>query len=198
MAPRFVIIGGGPAGNTAATHAARLGAEVTLVERDVVGGAAHLWDCIPSKAMIATGGAMSFQRRIGGMGLHDGDPELDFQLIRHRISEITGKLQHNVSQLLASQGVRIINGSGRLKGPHEVVAETAAGVAVWTAIFRYYRNTDKRNDYEHEVGIVAQPVTGSDQKVDEVRGTRRKRIEGDNVANYRQRVQRIPSDPEPQ
>src|SRR5437588_3809089 len=99
MAVRFVIIGGGPAGNSAATHAARLGADVTLVERDIVGGAAHLWDCIPSKAMIATGGAMSFQRRIGGMGLHEGSPELDFEAIRSRIAEITGKLQHNVSRL---------------------------------------------------------------------------------------------------
>jgi pyruvate/2-oxoglutarate dehydrogenase complex dihydrolipoamide dehydrogenase (E3) component len=128
MALRFVIIGGGPAGNTAATHAARLGAEVTLIERDVVGGAAHLWDCIPSKAMIATGGAMSFQRRIGGMGLTDSAPVLDFEAIRARIAEITGKLQSNVSQLLDSQGVRIINGSARLKGPHEVVVDTASGV----------------------------------------------------------------------
>src|SRR5690348_16889207 len=128
MPTRFVIVGGGPAGNTAATHAARLGAEVTLVERDIVGGAAHLWDCIPSKAMIATGGAMSFQRRIGGMGLHEGTPELDFDAIRARIGQITGKLQHNISQLLDSQGVRIVNGTGRLKGPHEVVVDTATGV----------------------------------------------------------------------
>ena len=69
MARRFVIIGGGPAGNQAATNAARLGAEVTLIERDIVGGAAHLWDCIPSKAMIATGGAMYDQRRAPSMGL---------------------------------------------------------------------------------------------------------------------------------
>ncbi|HEY7069666.1 MAG TPA: FAD-dependent oxidoreductase, partial [Acidimicrobiales bacterium] len=48
MPLRFVIIGGGPAGNTAATTAARLGAEVTMIERDIVGGAAHLLDCIPS------------------------------------------------------------------------------------------------------------------------------------------------------
>src|SRR6476620_2869694 len=58
MVRRFVVIGGGPAGNQAATNAARFGAEVTLIERDIVGGAAHLWDCIPSKAMIATGGAL--------------------------------------------------------------------------------------------------------------------------------------------
>ena len=55
---RVVIIGGGPAGNTAATVAASIGAEVTMIERDIVGGAAHLWDCIPSKAMIATGGQL--------------------------------------------------------------------------------------------------------------------------------------------
>ncbi|MFM8862187.1 MAG: FAD-dependent oxidoreductase, partial [Acidimicrobiia bacterium] len=57
MPHRFVIIGGGPAGNTAATYAARFGAQVTMIESDLVGGAAHLRDCIPSKAMIATGSA---------------------------------------------------------------------------------------------------------------------------------------------
>ena len=67
MALDFVIIGGGPAGHTAATHAARLGARVTIIERDIVGGAAHLWDCIPSKAMIATGGAMALTKRAEAM-----------------------------------------------------------------------------------------------------------------------------------
>src|SRR5260370_46384 len=62
MAVRVVILGGGPAGNTAATYAARLGAEVTLIQRDVAGGAAHPWDCIPSKTMNATGGPMSLAR----------------------------------------------------------------------------------------------------------------------------------------
>ena len=69
MPLHFVIIGGGPAGTTAATYGARLGARVTVVERDILGGAANLWDCIPSKTMIATGGAMSFPRRATGMGL---------------------------------------------------------------------------------------------------------------------------------
>ena len=69
MTRRLVIIGGGPGGNTAATVAATFGADVTLVERDVVGGAAHLWDCIPSKAMIATGGELANLRRAHAMGL---------------------------------------------------------------------------------------------------------------------------------
>ena len=129
MPLRFVIIGGGPAGNTAATTAARLGAEVTLIERDIVGGAAHLRDCIPSKAMIATGGAMGDVDASHGMGLAVGDPELDLEGLRHRIKSIEARLEHNVVDLLRSQGVRMIQGTGRLKGPHEVVVETAEGVA---------------------------------------------------------------------
>ena len=71
---RFVIIGGGPGGNTAATVAASLGAEVTLIERDVIGGAAHLWDCIPSKAMVATGNELAELARANTMGLEAERP----------------------------------------------------------------------------------------------------------------------------
>ena len=122
MPIRFVIVGGGPAGNSAATHAARLGADVTLVERDVIGGAAHLWDCIPSKAMIATGGAMSFARRSELFGLQDETPpQLDAAAVKARLADIESHLHNSIVELLRSQDVRMINGVGRLKGPHEVV-----------------------------------------------------------------------------
>jgi len=124
---RFVIIGGGPAGNQAATMAARLGAEVTLVERDIVGGAAHLWDCIPSKAMIATGGAISFARRSAGMGLARGEAAIDFGALKHRITGIEDHLNRSVVDLLSSQGVRMMRGEGRLVGPHEVAVDTGVG-----------------------------------------------------------------------
>ncbi len=127
MAVRFVIIGGGPAGNQAATHAARLGAEVTLVERDVIGGAAHLWDCIPSKTMIATGGAVSFAKRIEGMGLEHLAPELDTASLRTRISGIVERLQSSVTTQLASQGIRMIRGTARVTGLHEVTVSQADG-----------------------------------------------------------------------
>jgi dihydrolipoamide dehydrogenase len=128
VAVKLVILGGGPGGNTAATYAARLGADVTLIERDIVGGAAHLWDCIPSKTMIATGGAMSFSKRIEGMGLSHQDASLDLDAQRRRVKEIEEHLNNQVTTLLESQGVRLIRGSGRLKGPHEVVAETQNGL----------------------------------------------------------------------
>jgi NAD(P)H dehydrogenase (quinone) len=128
MPLRFVIIGGGPAGNTAATTAARLGAEVTMIERDIVGGAAHLLDCIPSKAMIATAGAMGDVDASSGMGLSVSDAQLDLEGLRQRIKAIEGRLEHNIVDLLTSQGVEMVQGTARLKGPHEVVVETPEGV----------------------------------------------------------------------
>src|SRR6478735_4413706 len=127
MPIRLVIIGGGPAGNADATHAARLGADVTLVERDIVGGAAHLWDCIPSKAMIATGGAMNEMRRAEGMGLQPVHADVDFDALRIRIGAIENRLESSVTGLLGSQSVRMIRGTGRLVGPHEVEVTCADG-----------------------------------------------------------------------
>ena len=69
----------------------------------------------------------------------------------------------------------------------------AGASALYWALYRYYRNTDKSHAFERETEIVAKPVTGADRKVDEVKGTQRTRINGDNVQAYRQRVERIRS-----
>ena len=130
---RVVVIGGGPAGHDAATYAARFGAEVTLIERDIVGGAAHLRDCVPSKSMIATGGALSFARRLDGMGLANVETGVDAEHLRARIQGIEQRLEQSVTQLLTSQGVTIHRGTGRLLGPHEVCVDTPDGAVELTA-----------------------------------------------------------------
>lgn len=124
---KLVIIGGGPAGNSCATYAARFGAEVVMIEDQIIGGAAHLLDCVPSKAMIATGGAMAFLRRSKGMGLEDVDPHIDPSALRQRLSGIQNRLRDSSTSLLGSQGVRIVYGRGSLAGPNEVVATLADG-----------------------------------------------------------------------
>jgi dihydrolipoamide dehydrogenase len=121
--PSLVILGGGPAGNTCATVAATLGADVTLIERDIVGGAAHLWDCIPSKALIATGGELVELDRAHAMGLK-AEGRLDIEALRERVSSIEGRLHQMITTQLASQQVRVIHGHAELKGPHEVVVDT--------------------------------------------------------------------------
>jgi dihydrolipoamide dehydrogenase len=124
---RFVIIGGGPAGNTAATVAASLGAEVTMVERDVIGGAAHLFDCIPSKAMVATGNELSELAHARAMGL-EATGGLDVEALRDRIGRIEHTVREGITSLLESQGVRLLSGSARLTGAYTVEATTEEGV----------------------------------------------------------------------
>ncbi|CAB4761478.1 MAG: FAD-dependent oxidoreductase [Actinobacteria bacterium] len=133
MSLSFVIIGGGPAGVSAATNAARLGAEVTLIERDVLGGAANLWDCIPSKAMIVTGGELNQIRSSAGMGLESMDPHVDIDALRSRISVMTAKLADSNRRLLESQNVNLVSGTGRLVDDHTVVATTASGEQTFSA-----------------------------------------------------------------
>lgn len=128
VAKKFVIIGGGPAGNSAASDAARLGAEVTMIERDIVGGAAHLLDCVPSKSMIATGGAMSFTRSLSGMGLETSENEVDVDALTGRIESIKHKLSDDITGLLVSQGVRIIRGVATMKSTHDIVVDTGNGL----------------------------------------------------------------------
>ncbi|KAF1017058.1 MAG: hypothetical protein GAK31_00317 [Stenotrophomonas maltophilia] len=72
-----------------------------------------------------------------------------------------------------------------------LAAGPAAGAALYWALYRYYRNTDKSHGFERETAINAKPVTGSDRRVDSISGTREPRIRGDNVREYRRRVARI-------
>lgn len=126
--PRFLVLGAGPAGNTAATTAASLGAEVTLVEASVVGGAAHLWDCIPSKTMVATSARLDAIRGADRLGLSPaGETRVDPARLGERIAGITGTIERGIVGLLESQGVEILEGRGRFLDAHTVEVEGAEG-----------------------------------------------------------------------
>ena len=70
----------------------------------------------------------------------------------------------------------------------------AGAVGLYWALYRYYRNTDKSHAYERESKVDAQPVAGSDRMIGTNNGTRESSIKGNNVSDYRERVERIRSD----
>jgi hypothetical protein len=72
-----------------------------------------------------------------------------------------------------------------------LAAGPAGGAATYWALYRYYRNTDKSHAYERDTLIAAQPVTGSQEKVDHISRTRDSDIDGDNGSKHRERVQRM-------
>ncbi|WP_440222958.1 hypothetical protein ACQQ2N_18050 [Dokdonella sp. MW10] len=75
-----------------------------------------------------------------------------------------------------------------------LAAGPAGASALYWYLYRYYRNTDKSHAFERETTVEAQPVTGSDAQVGDIKGTRESRIRGDNVRAFRERVQRVRSD----
>ncbi len=71
---RIVILGGGPGGYEAALVAAQLGAQVTVVDSEGLGGACVLTDCVPSKTLIATSTTMSVVHGADDLGIRIGAP----------------------------------------------------------------------------------------------------------------------------
>lgn len=120
---RFAVLGGGPAGTAAASTAASLGAAVVLIEKDVVGGAAHLWDCIPSKTMQAASIRTKSMRDASNLGVVSRPSDVDLATLANRIATISGDLTSGTTSLLESQDVVIHRGVGRFTGPHELTVD---------------------------------------------------------------------------
>lgn len=86
----------------------------------------------------------------------------------------------------------VLQASSDSDTPWVVLLLGPAGAAgVYWGLYQYYRNTNKSHAFEKETLIEAQPVTGDDRKVDQVRGTKRTSIQGDNVSSHRTRVKRL-------
>ncbi|MEI6590745.1 MAG: NAD(P)H-quinone dehydrogenase [Actinomycetes bacterium] len=127
----IVIIGGGPGGYEAALAGRQLGADVTLIERRGIGGAAVLTDVVPSKTLIATAEAAEHVVHSGNLGLHftvNGaivKPKVSLNLgqVNERLLELAQSQSQEMLETLINAGVRVINGTGRLDGNHHVVVD---------------------------------------------------------------------------
>jgi hypothetical protein len=142
---RIVIIGGGPGGYEAALVAAQLGAEVTVVDSDGLGGASVLTDCVPSKTLIATAEVMTtFDSSYEELGIivADDTPPLeqaarvvgvDLGKVNRRVKRLALAQSHDIAASVTRAGARVMRGRGRLDGmqaidgSRKVVVEAADG-----------------------------------------------------------------------
>ncbi len=129
---RVVIVGGGPGGYEAALVGAQLGADVTVVERDGLGGSAVLTDCVPSKTLIATAEVMTAVQESAELGVRlTGDvgtaASADLAAVNARVKHLASSQSGDIARQLRSAGVTVLPGSGRLDGPTAVVVTGAGG-----------------------------------------------------------------------
>jgi dihydrolipoamide dehydrogenase len=143
---RIAILGGGPAGYEAALVAVELGAEVLLIERDGIGGACVLTDCVPSKTLIATAEVMTTLAGAGSLGVcvygRDGKPrgasrddwagsaplptdivDVDVPHVYQRVKDLAHAQSADIASRLRREGVELLSGCARLDGPHTVVVD---------------------------------------------------------------------------
>jgi pyruvate/2-oxoglutarate dehydrogenase complex dihydrolipoamide dehydrogenase (E3) component len=130
--PRVAILGGGPGGYEAALVASQLGAEVTVVDEDGLGGACVLTDCVPSKTLIESSSTMTSLGRSASLGLQlasGANPVLgvDAPALYARIKALAAAQSNDIAEHVAGEGVRIIESRGRLASPHSI---EAAGTTV--------------------------------------------------------------------
>src|SRR4051812_43704440 len=129
-AQRVVIVGGGPGGYEAALVAAHLGAAVTVVDRDGLGGAAVLTDCVPSKTLISTADFMSQFETASDLGVHledhEGDEVADsvaeLNAVNRRVLSLAAAQSRDIGRRLDADGITVLRGTGRLLSPSRVEA----------------------------------------------------------------------------
>jgi dihydrolipoamide dehydrogenase len=130
-----VIIGGGPGGYESALVAAQLGARVTVVDTDGLGGSAVLTDCVPSKTLIATAELMTDVSGAAELGVnfqdHEGDAAttiwVDLARVNDRVKQLAADQSSDIGRRLAKEDVTVVRGRGRLDGPNRVVATLEDG-----------------------------------------------------------------------
>ncbi len=126
---KVVILGGGPGGYEAALVAAQLGADVTVIDSDGIGGSAVLTDCVPSKTLIATAELMSEVAGAAELGVNFRDSEgdaatslrVDLGRVNARVKRLAADQSADIARRLDKDGVTVVPGRGRLDGPNRVV-----------------------------------------------------------------------------
>ena len=121
------ILGGGPAGYTAAIRAAQLGANVACIEKeDELGGTCLRVGCIPTKAWVQTAHALHAAREINPkLGVHS-EPTLDFAQANEWKNAVVKQMTGGVATLLKTYGVTVFQGVGRFEDARSMRALLAA------------------------------------------------------------------------
>ena len=122
-----VVVGGGPAGESAAGRCADGGLKVALVERELVGGECSYWGCVPSKTLIRPGDVLASARRVpGASAAVTGELDLDAALAYR--DEMTNSWHDDGAVTwLDDKGITLLRGVGRITAEREVEVQAADG-----------------------------------------------------------------------
>ena len=123
----LVVFGAGPGGYVAAIRAAQLGRQVTIIEKEALGGVCLNWGCIPSKSLLRAAQLYHDMHRANEFGFSIGDIKVDFNRVVERSREVAGKLSQGVSHLMKKNKIEVVMGTGTFEGPHKLSIKDSSG-----------------------------------------------------------------------
>ena len=124
---KIAIIGGGPGGYTAAIRAAQLNAEVTLIEKERVGGTCLNKGCIPTKVLLHTSGVYQAAKNFESIGIKVTGTKLDWGEVQRRKTEVVNKQVKGVENLLINNNVKKISGEGSFINKNQIKVKESDG-----------------------------------------------------------------------
>ena len=117
--PHIAILGAGPGGYVAAIRAAQLGARVSVVEAQALGGVCLNWGCIPSKALLAVVELGDKVKKAAAMGLHvNGPVTYDLSQMVVRKNQVVTGLVKGIATLFKAWNIEYVEGRGLLQDRH--------------------------------------------------------------------------------
>ena len=122
------VIGSGPGGYVAAIRLGQLGKETLLIEREKLGGVCLNIGCIPSKALIRVAKLKQRIEAAKQIGLEVSGVNVDFVKVQAWKQGVVDRLVSGIEYLLKGNNVRIIKGTGKFTGAHELEVTTTSGV----------------------------------------------------------------------
>jgi dihydrolipoamide dehydrogenase len=121
MTKKIVIVGAGPGGYVAAVRAAHLGAAVTLIEKNAIGGACLNVGCIPTKVLLHSAELLnSLKSEAKRIGILADNPRLDWSALMKRKAMTVSRLAAGTRELVKSNGIEYAEGMGILQSPRSV------------------------------------------------------------------------------
>lgn len=128
MGIQVAVLGAGPGGYVAAVRAAQLGAEVTLIEEEHVGGTCLNWGCIPSKVMIAAARLFEKMKHAQTFGIDvEGTFRVNVPALMERKDRVVQTQRKGILDLLRHHRVDYLNGTGFFKERQSITVRLPEG-----------------------------------------------------------------------
>lgn len=122
---RLIVVGGGPAGYASAIRAAQLGARVTIVEKEVLGGVCLNKGCVPTKTLAKSAEIFNRIRNLEEIGINTGQVSLNFDIVMERKKNIVATFQQSVLNLLNHYNVEIVQGQAEFVEPQVIKVKSS-------------------------------------------------------------------------